>query len=114
MSSDVLTSQAPVEQERGDWRDQALCAQDGMDPELWHYSGMGLVGVGHPVALARHLCVAHCPVLWECGQWARGKTWRGTCVAGRIHKESGGISSTQPIRATCPICWPERTNGQAT
>lgn len=78
------------------WSERALCR---LDPELW-WSGRG-----PQRALARHLCLAHCPVLEACAAALGDRPRPRECViAGEAHGQRGRPLFHLPERARCPYC----------
>lgn len=58
-----LNTAPAIAQGRGDWRDDALCAQPEQDPEDWYTHDAET-----SPAIATSLCI-DCPTLAQCREW---------------------------------------------
>jgi hypothetical protein len=77
------------------WWERAACAQT----THLHTADIrsGVIGADSPQARARHICIAHCPVLDECSRDIADRQPRGVVQAGLIYPDTG-TSSPRPAR----------------
>lgn len=89
---------------------RAACRRPDMEPNWWTDTHETMSHDDCRHGLARHVCLAHCPVLAECAedevQW--DTDWKGMVVAGTLRSLRYGVavqSRTQPfLRGLCPFC----------
>lgn len=86
------------------WLPGALCAQPGMDPELWHVTAgrTHALSVGR-MGRAKHMCRRHCPVIEQCHEWAKTKAWNSCCVGGVVYGY-GENRVSQREAGWCQLC----------
>lgn len=88
----------------------AACRRPDVNPDWWtdvHHTRSHLK-CSH--ALARHMCLFHCPVLAECAEdqdmW--GTDWNGMVIAGQMRTVVAGkamVAKNQPSGSVlCRIC----------
>lgn len=85
------------------WDHYATCAKRGVvNPDLWHGSVNRTPWTS--IALARHICLRHCPVREECRRHT--PTLPNAVVAGTYYNQRGERSGTQPYAPRCQLCPP--------
>lgn len=104
-------NRAPDNLPRGyDWRDDGLCRNPVLDPELWHPAGT----TGHwavQIGNAKQICFA-CPVLTTCRQWALDNRephgiWGGLTEqersSWRRRLQRAAADGTEPAKPRTPV-----------
>jgi len=81
----------------GEWTERAFCVRPDVNRDWW---------CGDRSAMARHLCVSHCPVLEECRNDipTDPELRQGTVYGGYVYSHTGVLLSTQPSVRSCTWC----------
>jgi len=87
-----------------DWRQFSRCSSRDVHPDQWHTDRSG-AGKG-TAAVARHICLHHCPVLRQCHADAEHALHcqRQSCVVGGvIYNAAGNPTRRQQINRRCGL-----------
>jgi hypothetical protein len=86
-----------IDSDRDDWWRLARCA-DPRDRNMWTADALDVR------LAAAHQCIAHCPVVARCHQYARDYAWTGMAVGGVVYGYDGLPLDVEP--QPCQTCRP--------